>query len=127
VPVANPDRAARRRRIILAGDVPSPVDPPSGCRFHTRCWLRRQLGDPENCVTERPALRSLRGDHQVSCHWAEELQPGQRRDELIAAAAAMMSGLTSAQAAESEVVPQEHDAAESLFRGDGTMGDDRRG
>ena len=56
VPV--PDAAAERsrRRIILTGDIPSPSDPPSGCRFHTRCWLRERLGNPEICVTTEPLL-----------------------------------------------------------------------
>ena len=87
VPVSSPRQRERRRRIILLGDVPSPVSPPSGCRFHTRCWLRKQLGDPERCVTERPELRVVRTEHDVACHFAEELLPGDRRDALIAAAA----------------------------------------
>jgi peptide/nickel transport system ATP-binding protein/oligopeptide transport system ATP-binding protein len=87
VPPPSPRERERRRRIILLGDVPSPVNPPSGCRFHTRCWLRKQLDNPERCVTERPVLRSLIGEHQVACHFAEELLPGQRRDQLISEAA----------------------------------------
>jgi peptide/nickel transport system ATP-binding protein len=87
VPVSAPGDRDRRRRIILLGDVPSPVNPPSGCRFHTRCWLRSQLGNPERCATERPALRDLRDGHETACHFAEELLPGARRDTLIAAAA----------------------------------------
>jgi peptide/nickel transport system ATP-binding protein/oligopeptide transport system ATP-binding protein len=88
VPAPSPRGREHRRRIILLGDVPSPVNPPSGCRFHTRCWLRRELGNPEQCVTERPQLRTIRGaDHQVACHFAEELLPGERRDELIRNAA----------------------------------------
>jgi peptide/nickel transport system ATP-binding protein/oligopeptide transport system ATP-binding protein len=87
VPVADPVARARRKRIILVGDVPSPVNPPSGCRFHTRCWLRQQLGNPERCATERPELRMLGSDHSVACHFAEELIEPVRRDRAIATAA----------------------------------------
>jgi oligopeptide/dipeptide ABC transporter ATP-binding protein len=67
-----------RRRIILEGDVPSPVDPPSGCRFHTRCWLRRRLGDPNRCTAEDPGLRPTleQEHHSVACHFAEEAAGG---------------------------------------------------
>jgi oligopeptide/dipeptide ABC transporter ATP-binding protein len=92
VPVADPAHRAKRRRIILLGDVPSPVNPPSGCPFHTRCWLRTQLGNPERCSTERPAVRELGPDQGVSCHFAEELMEPVRREQLIAAAAAASSG-----------------------------------
>jgi oligopeptide transport system ATP-binding protein len=73
VPIPDPAIEARRRRIILSGDVPSPVNPPSGCHFHTRCWLRERLGNPERCVAEDPALRPLSSGHQVACHFAEEV------------------------------------------------------
>jgi oligopeptide/dipeptide ABC transporter ATP-binding protein len=73
VPIPDPVVESRRRRIILKGDVPSPVNPPSGCRFHTRCWLREKLGDPERCVTEDPALRLLDTRHEVACHFAEDV------------------------------------------------------
>ena len=95
VPVASPRERERRRRIILVGDVPSPVNPPSGCRFHTRCWLRKALGNPENCVTDRPALRDLRVGHEVACHWAEELLPGEKRERLIADAAGESSAFVT--------------------------------
>jgi oligopeptide/dipeptide ABC transporter ATP-binding protein len=73
IPIPNPVIEARRRRIILKGDVPSPVTPPSGCRFHTRCWLRERLANPERCTTEEPELRSLEIGHEVACHFAEEV------------------------------------------------------
>jgi oligopeptide/dipeptide ABC transporter ATP-binding protein len=76
IPVPDPKIEAKRRRIILKGDVPSPVNPPSGCRFHTRCWLRERLGNPERCVTEDPMLRPLSTGHEVACHFAEEIESG---------------------------------------------------
>jgi oligopeptide transport system ATP-binding protein len=72
VPVPDPVAERKRRRVILRGDVPSPVNPPSGCRFHTRCWLYERLGKPENCRTDDPPLRTLVGDHRAACHYAEE-------------------------------------------------------
>jgi oligopeptide/dipeptide ABC transporter ATP-binding protein len=108
VPVARPAERSARRRIILRGDVPSPVNPPSGCRFHTRCWLRTQLDNPERCATERPELRTVGGGHQVACHYAEELLEPASRQRRIAAAAAGSSGLASAEAAgEAAPVPTE--------------------
>jgi oligopeptide/dipeptide ABC transporter ATP-binding protein len=58
-------------RIILEGEIPSPVNPPSGCRFRTRCWLREQLGNPERCATEEPKLVSTLQETAVSvaCHF----------------------------------------------------------
>ena len=71
VPEVDPTK--RKKRIVLKGDLPSPAAPPSGCRFHTRCWLREQLGNPENCVTIEPEFRDIGGGHRVACHWAEEI------------------------------------------------------
>ncbi len=71
--VPNPDPRVRKRRIFLEGDVPSPANPPSGCRFHTRCWLRKRLDNPENCVTEDPEFRSIKPGHLVACHYAEQV------------------------------------------------------
>jgi peptide/nickel transport system ATP-binding protein len=73
--VPDPDPRMRKKRIVLKGDVPSPVNPPSGCRFHTRCWLREQLGNPENCVTDKPAFRDIGAGHHVACHYAEQVSP----------------------------------------------------
>ncbi len=64
-----PDPELRRSRVILTGDVPSPVNPPSGCRFHPRCPLRRDLGNPEICATTDPTLLDDGNQHQVACHF----------------------------------------------------------
>jgi oligopeptide transport system ATP-binding protein len=74
VPVPDPVAERKRRRVILKGDVPSPVNPPSGCRFHTRCWLYERLGQPENCRTDDPALEPVAGvaAHRAACHYADE-------------------------------------------------------
>ena len=72
VPVPDPEAERRRKRVVLQGDVPSPVNPPSGCRFHTRCWLYERLGKPENCRTVDPPLYDLVPDHQAACHYAAE-------------------------------------------------------
>ncbi len=61
-----PDPEAKRDRIILKGDVPSPINPPSGCRFHTRCPYVM-----ERCRVEEPAIREVRPGHQVACHLRE--------------------------------------------------------
>lgn len=65
-PVADPHAATKSTRIILTGDVPSPVNPPSGCRFHTRCLYRKDI-----CTTEVPELRAVE-DRLVRCHFAGE-------------------------------------------------------
>jgi oligopeptide/dipeptide ABC transporter ATP-binding protein len=64
VPLPDPD--AKRKRIILSGDVPSPINPPSGCRFHTRC----PYVEPR-CRVEEPAMREVRPGHHVACHLRE--------------------------------------------------------
>jgi len=74
VPIPDPVVEAHRERIVLRGDMPSPAAPPSGCAFHTRCWLREKLGNPERCSAEAPLLRAMRSGHQVACHFAEEGQ-----------------------------------------------------
>jgi peptide/nickel transport system ATP-binding protein/oligopeptide transport system ATP-binding protein len=64
-----PDPELTRTRIILSGDVPSPVNPPSGCRFNPRCPLRASLGDPEICTRLEPPLAAVAADHLVACHF----------------------------------------------------------
>jgi oligopeptide/dipeptide ABC transporter ATP-binding protein len=66
LPVPDPDLADSREQIVLSGDLPTPTDPPSGCRFHTRCPKARQ-----DCVTTEPALQPVLGDpeeHPTACH-----------------------------------------------------------
>lgn len=71
--IPNPNPRIRKKRLVLKGDIPSPAAPPPGCRFHTRCWLRERLGNPERCATEEPAFREYSTGHQVACHYAEEM------------------------------------------------------
>ena len=66
-----PDPELRRQRVILRGDVPSPVDPPSGCRFHPRCPLHLELGSPAICADTVPPLIQLGADHLCACHFRQ--------------------------------------------------------
>jgi oligopeptide transport system ATP-binding protein len=67
IPIPDPVVEKRRKRIVLTGDIPSPVNPPPGCRFHTRCPLAF-----DRCKTEVPPLREYAPGHFAACHWVEE-------------------------------------------------------
>ncbi len=92
--IPDPNPRIHKKRLILKGDVPSPANPPSGCRFHTRCWLREQLGNPERCATEEPALREVATGHVAACHFAEQVAA-----PTIDKAAASQSVIETAEAA----------------------------
>ena len=68
VPLPDPGRKAHRERILLRGDVPSPLNPPPACRFHTRCWKAEEI-----CRTEEPPLVEQNPGHRVACHFPENL------------------------------------------------------
>ena len=72
IPIPDPVVERRRERIILTGDLPSPADPPRGCRFHTRCFKYAALPESRRalCVDEEPVLEGT-GDHRAACHYAE--------------------------------------------------------
>jgi peptide/nickel transport system ATP-binding protein len=86
VPVPDPVVEERRERILLAGDLPSPANPPSGCRFHTRCPWRQET----RCDDEVPMLRELGPGRLVSCHWAEEIRDGLLQPKSAEEVAAIM-------------------------------------
>jgi peptide/nickel transport system ATP-binding protein len=88
VPIPDPEVEKQRETILLAGDLPSPANPPPACRFHTRCPYIQ----PTRCTTDAPPLRKLQPGHYVACHWAEqikagEIKPQERRAEDITAPA----------------------------------------
>ena len=72
IPVPDPD--VKKERIVLKGDVPSPIDPPTGCRFHTRCPFAT-----DKCKTDEPVLRTselMKEGHEAACHYMEEISKG---------------------------------------------------
>jgi peptide/nickel transport system ATP-binding protein len=83
VPIPDPAVEHARERILLAGDLPSPANPPAGCRFHTRCPFKQE----ERCDTEVPELRVLEGGGAVACHYAEDIKAGRIRPHEVEAVA----------------------------------------
>ena len=72
VPIPDPVIEEKRKRVILEGDVPSPINPPSGCRFRTRCPLAETM-----CAESRPEWREVKKNHYVACHLVREINPGE--------------------------------------------------
>ncbi len=70
VPIESPQQRGIRKRIVLEGDVPNPANPPSGCRFRTRCWKAKEI-----CAEVEPPLETRGHDHLSACHFAEVLKP----------------------------------------------------
>jgi oligopeptide/dipeptide ABC transporter ATP-binding protein len=70
IPIEEPGQRGKRKRIVLEGDVPNPANPPSGCRFRTRCWKAQPI-----CAEEDPALIDRGQGHPSACHFAEIVKP----------------------------------------------------
>ncbi|MFK4147197.1 ABC transporter ATP-binding protein [Streptomyces sp. NPDC004065] len=83
VPIPDPQRKnAKSERILLRGDVPSPIAPPSGCRFHTRCWKATEI-----CRTTEPPLLELKPGQRVACHHPENFEDQAPQDTVLLSAA----------------------------------------
>jgi len=96
VPIESPNQRGKRARIMLEGDVPSPANPPSGCRFRTRCWKAQEI-----CAQEEPALvPRAGGDHPVACHFAEVMNPLNLASQALAQRAAHEATMRARQATE---------------------------
>jgi peptide/nickel transport system ATP-binding protein/oligopeptide transport system ATP-binding protein len=70
IPIEEPGQRGKRKRIVLEGDVPNPANPPSGCRFRTRCWKAQPI-----CAEEDPVLMDRGQGHPSACHFAEIVKP----------------------------------------------------
>ncbi|MFE8946743.1 ABC transporter ATP-binding protein [Streptomyces sp. NPDC007856] len=91
VPIPDPQRKyTKSERILLKGDVPSPIAPPSGCRFHTRCWKATEI-----CRTTEPALLELRPGQRVACHHPENFADQAPQDTVLLSAAKEAAELVS--------------------------------
>ena len=73
VPIPDPEVELKRKPVLLSGDLPSPANPPSACRFHTRCPYIQET----RCRDDVPELRTLSDGHTVACHWAEQIKSGE--------------------------------------------------
>ena len=112
VPIPDPDLAARRERIVLVGDVPSPINPPSGCRFHPRCRYASQV-----CREVEPPLVDYGGGHLAACHHPLNVD--------AAALAAAHAADTSPADADAQALP--HDSSGESHPVEGETGTAARG
>ncbi|WP_369273548.1 ABC transporter ATP-binding protein [Streptomyces sp. R11] len=107
VPVPDPKRrGAKSERILLRGDVPSPISPPSGCRFHTRCWKATEI-----CRTTEPPLLELRPGQRVACHHPENFEDQQPQDTVLLTVAKEAAELVPAEQTADAPVAKEAPAA----------------
>ncbi|MFF4728588.1 ABC transporter ATP-binding protein [Streptomyces mirabilis] len=91
VPIPDPKRRnVKSERILLKGDVPSPIAPPSGCRFHTRCWKATEI-----CKTTEPPLLELKPGQQVACHHPENFEDQAPQDTVLLSAAKEAAALVA--------------------------------
>ncbi|MFD7375197.1 dipeptide ABC transporter ATP-binding protein [Streptomyces mirabilis] len=91
VPIPDPKRRnVKSERILLKGDVPSPISPPSGCRFHTRCWKATEI-----CKTTEPPLLELKPGQQVACHHPENFEDQAPQDTVLLSAAKEAAALVA--------------------------------
>ncbi|SEC47812.1 peptide/nickel transport system ATP-binding protein [Streptomyces sp. 2131.1] len=110
VPVPDPRRrGAKSDRILLKGDVPSPISPPAGCRFHTRCWKATEI-----CGTTEPPLLQLKTGHQVACHHPENAPDQAPGEQVLAGAreAVELVTVTKAEPSDPAEVPESAKAPE---------------
>jgi oligopeptide/dipeptide ABC transporter ATP-binding protein len=100
VPIESPTQRGRRSRIVLEGDVPSPANPPSGCRFRTRCWKAQDI-----CAQEEPPLVEHQGgDHPAACHFAEVMNPLDLAGQAAVQRAARLAAVQAAESVAGEPV-----------------------
>jgi peptide/nickel transport system ATP-binding protein len=113
VPIPDPKRrGVKSERILLRGDVPSPISPPSGCRFHTRCWKATEI-----CRTAEPPLLELRPGQRVACHHPENFEDQQPQDTVLLSVAKEAAELVPTGDAPDAPVAEEAPADAAVSKG----------